>query len=43
MRGGSYGYGAADVRTTNRETADPEKANGDGLGFRCAVVGERLP
>ncbi|HHN93338.1 MAG TPA: hypothetical protein ENK17_01085, partial [Anaerolineae bacterium] len=43
MRGGSYGYGSAYARVTNREVGDPAKAKGAGLGFRCAVVGERLP
>ncbi len=43
MRGGSHGYGSGEARTTYRTTGNPEKARGDGLGFRCAVSGERLP
>ena len=43
MRGGSYGYGSLYVRVTRREAGDPNKAKGAGLGFRCVVVGERLP
>jgi len=43
MRGGSHGYGAGVARVTYRTTGNPEKARGDGLGFRCAVSGERLP
>jgi formylglycine-generating enzyme required for sulfatase activity len=42
MRGGSYGYGARYVRTTHREVADPERAKGAGLGFRCVVNDERM-
>ncbi len=44
MRGGSYGYGAQQARTTHREVAgDFERAKSDALGFRCAVNAERLP
>jgi len=43
VRGGSYGYGAAETRTTFRNLSDPQKAKGADLGFRCAVSGERLP
>lgn len=43
MRGGSYEYGAREARTTHRDVGDPDKASGPGLGFRCAVSGERLP
>ncbi len=43
MRGGSHGYGSGEARTTYRTTGNPEKARGDGLGFRCVVSGERLP
>ncbi len=42
-RGGSYGYGAAESRATFRNFANPDKARGGDLGFRCAVSGERLP
>ena len=43
MRGGSFGFGSTDARATNREGGEADKANGDGLGFRCVVNGERLP
>lgn len=43
MRGGSYEFGAREVRVTHRDVGDPTKASGPGLGFRCAVSGERLP
>ncbi len=43
MRGGSFEFGAREARTTHRDVGDPEKANGPGLGFRCAVSGEQLP
>jgi serine/threonine-protein kinase len=42
MRGGSYGFGSFQARTTHRDAANPEGAKGAGLGFRCAVTGERL-
>lgn len=41
MRGGSYGYGERQARTTNRDAAGAQ-ASGNGLGFRCVVDGERL-
>jgi serine/threonine-protein kinase len=43
MRGGSYGYGSAEARATYRTGGDPKTSRGEGLGFRCAVMGERLP
>jgi formylglycine-generating enzyme required for sulfatase activity len=51
MRGGSYGSTAnyrRQLRTTHREVGRPESntdrpAKGADLGFRCVVVGERLP
>ncbi len=42
MRGGSYGYGARQARSTHRD-AGTEQASGAGLGFRCVVAGEQLP
>jgi len=42
MRGGSYGFGERQTRTTHRD-AGSSKASGNGLGFRCAVSQERLP
>ncbi|MBN1177578.1 MAG: SUMF1/EgtB/PvdO family nonheme iron enzyme [Anaerolineae bacterium] len=42
MRGGSYGFGAFQARTTHRD-AGGAGAKGGGLGFRCAVDGEQLP
>jgi serine/threonine-protein kinase len=42
MRGGSYGFGSFQARTTHRDAANPEGAKGAGLGFRCAATGERL-
>jgi formylglycine-generating enzyme required for sulfatase activity len=43
VRGGSYGYGPAEARSAFRNMGDPQKARGPDLGFRCAVIGERLP
>jgi hypothetical protein len=51
MRGGSYGSVAnfrRQLRTTHREVGYPEStadrpAKSAELGFRCVVVGERLP
>ena len=43
VRGGSYGYGSVECRTTFRNFSDPVTAKGADLGFRCAVSGERLP
>ncbi len=43
VRGGSYGYGGSEARSTYRNLSDPQKAKGYDLGFRCAVNGERLP
>jgi formylglycine-generating enzyme required for sulfatase activity len=41
MRGGSYGFGSRQARITHRDAGEPT-ASGSGLGFRCAVGGERL-
>ena len=42
MRGGSYGFDAAQARTAHR-TGGGLQANGVALGFRCAVSAEKLP
>jgi serine/threonine-protein kinase len=42
-RGGSVGYGSNEARTAYRTSGNPEKARGDGLGFRGAVSGDWLP
>jgi len=41
IRGGSYGFGARQARTTHRDAASPQ-ASGGGLGFRCAVSASDL-
>ena len=42
MRGGSYGYGTRQARTTHRDAAGRD-ASGIGLGFRCVVSEEWVP
>lgn len=42
MRGGNYGFGAEEARTSHR-TAGSMEASGVGLGFRCIVNAEELP
>ena len=42
MRGGSFGFGSRQARTTHRD-AGTDQASGAGLGFRCVVREGSIP